>query len=85
MNKSVIVFGPAGCGKTTHASRLSKCFGLDTIVDDADLSMPPAYSENTLYLVRERPAWAPEDDGRIIEFRDAMALARHAESQAATL
>jgi len=36
MNKSVIVYGPQGCGKTRHAERIRKHFGLDSIVDDFD-------------------------------------------------
>lgn len=33
MNRSVIVFGPAGCGKTANAEALRQHFGMDRIVD----------------------------------------------------
>lgn len=35
MNKSIIVYGPQGCGKTRYAERIAKHFGL-TIINDAD-------------------------------------------------
>jgi tRNA A37 N6-isopentenylltransferase MiaA len=38
--RSVIVCGPKGCGKTTHAEQLRKHFGLTSIVDDWDGSHP---------------------------------------------
>jgi adenylate kinase family enzyme len=79
MNKSVIVFGPAGCGKTTNAVRLAQHFGLNKIADEADLSSQPTHRGwelDTLYLVQERPTWAPEEARRVIEFYDAMALAK---------
>jgi hypothetical protein len=31
---AVIVHGPQGCGKTTHAEELAKHFGCSTVVDD---------------------------------------------------
>lgn len=31
--KSVIVYGPPGCGKTRNAKKLLKGFGLDRLVD----------------------------------------------------
>jgi len=34
MNKSVIVYGPQGCGKTLNARRIAKHFGLARIEDD---------------------------------------------------
>lgn len=34
MNKSVIVYGPKGCGKTRNAERLRAHFGLDHVIDD---------------------------------------------------
>ncbi len=79
MNKSVIVFGPAGCGKTTNAVRLAQHFGLNKIADGADLTRPPrhrGWEVDTLYLVQERPTWAPEEARRVLEFCDAMALAK---------
>ena len=34
---SLIVYGPQGCGKTTHAEKLRKHFGLDSVFDADDL------------------------------------------------
>lgn len=48
MNKSVIVYGPQGCGKTRWADRIAKNFGLDVIVDDWGCSVFSPHC--TLYL-----------------------------------
>jgi hypothetical protein len=48
MNKSVIVYGPQGCGKTLNAQRIAKHFGLTRIEDDYDGSRFRA--TGTLYL-----------------------------------
>ncbi|MGV8959233.1 MAG: hypothetical protein ACOH1V_02440 [Stenotrophomonas sp.] len=40
MNKSVIVYGPKGSGKTAHAEDLRQHFALDRIVDDWNGSDP---------------------------------------------
>lgn len=41
-NKSVIVYGPRACGKTRHAKRIAKHFGLSRIIDDWDgTALPP--------------------------------------------
>jgi cytidylate kinase len=78
-NRSVFVYGPAGCGKTTHAVALAKHFGLSKIADPIDAANQPSqkgWDLDWLYLSNARPTWAPEDDRRVIEFYDAMALAR---------
>lgn len=36
MNKSIIVYGPQGCGKTRYAERIAKHFGLSSFVDGFD-------------------------------------------------
>lgn len=49
MSKSVVVFGPKGCGKTRHKDRIAQHFNLTNIVDD----WTPAFSKiekDTLYL-----------------------------------
>lgn len=32
----VIIYGPQGCGKTTHAKALAKHLGLNHIIDDGE-------------------------------------------------
>jgi replication-associated recombination protein RarA len=34
MIRSVLVYGPQRCGKTTNAEAMRKAYGLDVIVDD---------------------------------------------------
>jgi hypothetical protein len=48
MNKSVIVYGPQGCGKTRWAERIAKHFGLTRIVDGWGCSV--FLPHGTLYL-----------------------------------
>jgi hypothetical protein len=50
MNKSVIVYGPQGCGKTRNAERIRKHFGLERIVDDFCGIIGPAFDKGILYL-----------------------------------
>ncbi len=62
---SVIIYGPQGCGKTTHAKALAKHLGLSHIIDDgrdeegnlwhSDYAIP----EGTLVLTS-----APQFNGR---------------------
>lgn len=37
MNKSVIVYGPQGCGKTRHAKGIAAHFGLTKVVEADEL------------------------------------------------
>lgn len=32
-NKSIVLFGPKGCGKTTNSKAIAKAYGLTTIVE----------------------------------------------------
>lgn len=41
MNKSVIVYGPQGCGKGKHAARIAKHFGLARVVEEWDGTRAP--------------------------------------------
>ena len=34
MNRTVVVYGPQGCGKTRNAEKLMRHFGMKRIVDD---------------------------------------------------
>lgn len=35
-NRSIVIYGPRACGKTTHAEQLRVHFELETTVDDWD-------------------------------------------------
>lgn len=80
---SVIVHGPQGCGKSTHAEKLRQAFGCAKTCDDADPSVyrrlmqePSKFkAASTLYLTH-----APPPDGcdgrRVLAFDEAMRLAK---------
>ncbi|MGH8032253.1 MAG: hypothetical protein ACREO8_07795 [Luteimonas sp.] len=77
MNRSVIVFGPQGCGKTTEAERLATHFGLSNVIDDADVVLQHEIllkPRGVLYLAVERPEWAIDNDRRVLPFLNAMLL-----------
>jgi len=61
MNKSVIVYGPKGCGKTTNAKRIAAARGLTKIIDDSqfDPRQPPPLA-GVLMLTTEDPVYAHE-------------------------
>lgn len=71
MNKSIVVYGPQGCGKTLFAAELMAHLGLRHLVDDAQVTLR-AIGENpldTLFLTNARPDWAAEqDDPRVRDF-----------------
>lgn len=75
--QSVIVVGPPGCGKTTHAAALADHFGLNHIVDGDDQLPKDGKLErtNTLYLVQHRPDDCGIADSRVLDFHAAMNLA----------
>lgn len=52
MQKSVVVYGPQGCGKTRHAKRIAAHFGLKKVVeaDDAILRGQKFEKAGTLFL-----------------------------------
>lgn len=63
MKKSIIVYGPQGCGKTLLAQDIAKHFGLIRIID-AETFTTRLVQENptdTLLLTNERPAWLNPD------------------------
>ena len=59
--KSVVVYGPARCGKTRFAQVLAAHYRLERV---EDLERLDARIERTgvLYLAQARPTWAEEDD-----------------------
>jgi len=56
MRKSVIVYGPQGCGKTTNAKRIADALGLTRIIDNGEFDprQPPALA-GVLMLVVNNP------------------------------
>lgn len=71
MNKSYVIHGPAGCGKSTNAHRIKKSFGLSHVVDDWNWGMP-AQRFGHLYLTNQPPpaGLGYEADRRIMSFAD---------------
>lgn len=78
MNKSILVFGPQGCGKTTNSHKLAQHFGLTKIVDNWLPEMPfPQFT--TLVLT----TWMPPDhelNRRVYSFENAMKEMKGAQS-----
>lgn len=73
--KSVIVYGPQGCGKTENGRKIADALGLDFVVDDwcdGTIRLQPL---GTLYLTcSPPPARADADKGLIVmSYADAMA------------
>jgi Holliday junction resolvasome RuvABC ATP-dependent DNA helicase subunit len=61
MPKSVIVYGPRGCGKTTNATRIAKALGLTKVIDGAEFDPRQLPALNgVLVLVTDNPVYAHE-------------------------
>lgn len=71
MNKSIIIYGPAGCGKTHHGKALAKRFGLDKVVEH-DEQRGPIEPRGVLYLTNQKP---PNQSTMVMAFSDAMSVA----------
>ena len=71
MQKSVIVHGPQGCGKTTHAEELRVFFKLDRIDDDPveGQSFP---QHGCLVLTNSPPGAEARAGFRVVSFENAM-------------
>ncbi|MGE8050813.1 AAA family ATPase [Pseudomonas monteilii] len=72
--KSVLVYGPKGCGKSTHAREIAKALGLSNIHDDWQPNTPVALL-NTLVLTSNCKNHALFQR-RIMSFEQAMQVAR---------
>lgn len=72
MNRSVILFGPQGCGKTLLSNDLRRHFDLQRVMDAVDVSMHiyDRHPTGTLFLTNARPAWTHDDDRRVVSFFD---------------
>lgn len=74
MNKTMIVYGPAACGKTYNAKRIAKHFGLKKIIDgwSEGSEMPPQFG--ALVLTNERPHGWPDSNRRIMSYAQVIKL-----------
>ncbi len=72
--KSVIVFGPPGCGKTKNAEILKQAYGLKTVQDEwtPGTEFP---KEDCLVLTSFIPL-AGRSPYKIVEFKEAIKFAR---------
>lgn len=79
MQKSWIVYGPQGSGKTLHATAIAKALGLDPTrtVDEWDGRQCTFKGTNTLHLATELPAWA-EGSRRVLSIAQALAKVKGA-------
>jgi shikimate kinase len=51
MARSIILYGPQGCGKTRNSSRIARAYGLTVIVDEAgEAAMPFRSNVGVLYI-----------------------------------
>lgn len=71
MNKSWIVYGPQGCGKTRNAKAIAKRLGLGKVRDGWDGRKHTFALTDTLHLTNEIPAWA-KDNRRVLTYAEAM-------------
>lgn len=81
MGKSVIVYGPQGCGKTRLAKRIAAHFGLAKVVeaDDAILHRKKFDKSGTLYLTCMTKTEIDQvfpDFRRVVAFTDLPASVR---------
>lgn len=65
--RTVIVYGPQGCGKTLHANEIAKHFGLDKVVDGWMACQP--IERGALMLTCDYDSAPPEADIRAAEKR----------------
>lgn len=76
MDKSWIVHGPQGCGKTRNAKVIAKALGLRHIRDDWDGRRKTFATTDTLHITHELPEWA-EQNRRVLTYTEAMRRAGH--------
>lgn len=73
MSKSVIVYGPQGCGKTKNASLLRRKFNLQNVIDgwDVNIKIP---REGALVLTNTKPDEKKFKDFTVMSFEKAMSI-----------
>lgn len=73
MNKSIVVYGPQGCGKSKNAKAFMKFFGLNCLFDGHPIELGyPKF--DTLVLTNHHPSTLQKWNRRVIEFDKAMAM-----------
>lgn len=76
MPRSIVIYGPKGCGKTQNAEALRKTYGMRTTHDSADMPFGgKAPMNNALILTEEPDGWS---DFKTIPYATAIAKARKA-------
>lgn len=75
MQKSWIVYGPQGCGKTRNAKTIAKSLGLSHIRDDWNGKFASFARTNTLHITNDLPEWA-KDNRRVLTYTEAMTRAK---------
>jgi len=79
MNKSWILHGPQGTGKTLHAPSIARLLDLPIIDDERDLRARSFRPFGVLHIADELPVWA-RDNRHVISIEAA--LERLAKAQA---
>jgi len=81
MEKSIVVYGPQGCGKSRHAKRIAAHFHLTKIVGEDDALLPGKkfIKSGTLYLTcltKQEIDQVFPDLRRVVAFADLPAHVR---------
>lgn len=76
--RSCIVYGPAGCGKSTHAHAIAKALGLSRIHDNWAAGAPVPLLDTLVLTDADNPAWY--FNGRVLTYTQAMQLVEHEKS-----
>lgn len=75
-DKSWVVYGPQGCGKTENAQVIADYLKLKTVCDEWDGKKKTFTQTNTLHLTDKLPAWWPECNRRAISYNKIMGYVR---------
>ncbi len=79
MTKSLIIYGPQGCGKTRNGEYLASFFGLQRVVEMDELHGQVTAKEGTLFLTCNYPTPKKMEGMEVMLFSDAMAQMRAAD------
>lgn len=73
LKKSMVIHGPAGCGKTFNRRRLAQYFNFDLVIDDGWAGKWDEVKNNYMILTNEIPKLGGlKKHFRILSFWDAM-------------